>query len=109
VKAWLATIGAVIGAILLGLAVAKASNKRAAADRKDQTATDLMNTGISKQIAKGKRLRESANKDKDAAIAADKLSEERLEQMAANNESLDAIADRFNSRRLRKRSARSAT
>ncbi len=95
-------IASVLTAVVLGFAAAKSVNKKASGKRKEQRAVDMMNSGIGREIHKGKKLLEAANKDKDAAIAADVEMENQLEKMGAANESLDAIADRFNSRRLRK-------
>jgi hypothetical protein len=99
---WVATLAAVASAIVLGFAAAKSVNKRNSAQRKETRAVDMMNSGIGREIHKGKKLLEAANKDKDAAVAADVSMENQLEKMGAANESLDAIAHRFNSRRLRK-------
>ncbi len=99
---WVVALGAILSAIVLGLAAAKSVNKQSNAKRKEAKAIDKMNSGISSEIHKGKQLLEAANRDKDAAIAADVAMENQLEKMGAANESLDAIAHRFNSRRLRK-------
>ena len=99
---WVTTVASIATAIALGFIAAKSVNKKASGKRKEARAVDMMNTGISREIHKGKKLLEAANKDKDAAIAADVRMENQLEKMGASNESLDAIADRFNSRRLRK-------
>ncbi len=98
---WIITLGAVLTAAVLGAAAAKSINRQNSAKRKEGRAVDMMNSGIGREIHKGKKLLESANKDKDAAVAADVQMENQLEKMGANNESLDAIAHRFNSRRLR--------
>jgi hypothetical protein len=99
---WVTMLASVATAIVLGFVAAKSVNKKATAKRKETRAVDMMNSGIGREIHKGKKLLESANKDKDAAVAADVAMENQLEKMGAANESLDAIADRFNSRRLRK-------
>ena len=99
---WVITLGAVLTAAVLGAAAAKSINKQNSGKRKEARAVDMMNSGIGREIHKGKKLLESANKDKDAAVAADVKMENQLEKMGAANESLDAIAHRFNSRRLRK-------
>lgn len=100
---WVVTLGLVLSAILMALAGAKVIKKQASADKKEQLATDLLNSGASKQIAKGKKLLESANKDKDAGVAAEKVMEAELEKLSETNPSIDALANRFNSK-LRKRS-----
>lgn len=99
---WFTILASVATAMVLGFAAAKSVNRRQSAQRKGERAIELMNSGIGREIHKGKKLLEAANKDKDAAIAADVLMENQLEKMGAANESLDVIADRFNSRRLRK-------
>jgi hypothetical protein len=99
---WVTMLASVATAIVLGFVAAQSVNKKATAKRKETRAVDMMNSGIGREIHKGKKLLESANKDKDAAVAADVRMENQLEKMGAANESLDAIADRFNSRRLRK-------
>jgi len=95
-------LASIATACVLGFAAAQSVNKKASGKRKEQRAVDMMNSGIGREIHKGKQMMEAANKDKDAAIAADVRMENQLEKMGAANESLDAIADRFNSRRLRK-------
>ena len=98
---WVVALAAVASAVVLGLAAAKSVNRQATSKRKETRAIDMMNSGIGREIHKGKKLLEAANKDKDAAVAADVQMENQLEKMGAANESLDAIAHRFNSRRLR--------
>jgi hypothetical protein len=82
---WVVTLGMVLSAILLALAGARAVKKKASADKKEQLATDLLNSGASKQIEKGKKLLESANKDKDAGVAANKRMEDELEKLGETN------------------------
>jgi len=98
---WITTLASIATAIVLGFAAAKSVNKKASSKRKEARAVDMMNSGISREIHNGKKMMEAANRDKDAALAADVRMESQLEKMGAANESLDAIADRFNSRRLR--------
>jgi hypothetical protein len=96
---WVITAGMVLSAILMALAGAKAVKKKASANKKEQLATDLLNSGASKKIAKGKKLLESANKDKDAGVTANEVMEAELEKLGEANEDIDALADRFNSKR----------
>jgi len=100
---WVKAIGLAITAVLLALAAARASNLRINAERKEDRATDMLNSGISKEIQKGKKLTESAQVDKDKAVDARAKVEAQLDKLGKANEDLDDIADRFNSRRLRKR------
>lgn len=82
------------------LAGRKATKLHARAAVKDETATNLLNSGISKEIARGKKMVDAANKDKDKAIIANLKMKERLEVLGEVDESIDDVADRFNSRRL---------
>ena len=102
-KRWMKTAGLVLAAILLALAGAKAVKKKNSANKKEQLATDLINSGVSSKIYKGRKLLESANKDKDAGIAANEVMEAQLEKLGEANENIDDVANRFNSKRLRKR------
>ena len=99
---WVKALGLAITAMLLGLAAAKASQKKESARKKEDRATNMLNSGISKEIAKGKKLMESAQLDKDKAIVARDNAEHQLEKLGKANEDLDDIAHRFNSRKLRK-------
>jgi len=105
---WVATAAAVLTAIGLALAASKANSRRTRATKNERVATDLLNAGTSAQINKGRKLLERVNADKDAAVAADQLAADRLDKLGAKNESLDAIATRFNSRRLRGRTSNPA-
>ncbi len=99
---WLKTAGLVLAAILMALAGAKAVKKKASAAKKEDKAVELMNSSISSDIQKGKKMTESANKDKDKAAEAEKRMEAQLESMSNANEDIATIADRFNKRKLRK-------
>ena len=99
-------IASVFAAIVLVLLGAKAQSKRKAAKRKQQRAEDMLNSGISSNIEKGKQLMEAANLDKDRAVAAHAKMEAQLDKLGDRNEELDVIADRFNSKRLRSQPSR---
>jgi len=106
---WIRTLGLVLGAILLALAASKVANKKSSAKRKESKAEDLLNSGISSKLQKGKKLIKAAQKDKDQAVAAHERMESQLEKLGEANEDLDSLADRFNSRRVRERSSHTAT
>lgn len=99
---WIKTLGLIASAVLLAIMAGRAASKTAAAKSKDDRAEQLLNSGISKEIHKGKMLVDSANTDKDKAVAARKRMEVQLEKLGEANEDMDSIADGFNSRRLRK-------
>lgn len=82
------------------LAGRKATKMHARAEAKEDTATTLLNSGISKEIARGKKMVDAANRDKDKAVIANLKMQERLEMLGEADESIDDIADRFISRRL---------
>lgn len=106
---WVKTLGLVLGAIALAMAAGQAANRTAAGKRKEQQAEELLNTGISKHLQQGKKLMNAAHKDKDKAVHARKKMEQQLEKLGEANEDMDSIADRFNSRRLRKHSDDNST
>ncbi len=83
------------------LAGRKATKMHARAAAKDEVATNLLNSGISRKLVSGKKWVESANKDKDKAVIANLKMKARLEKLGETDESIDDIADRFKSRRLR--------
>ncbi len=99
---WVKTLGIVLGAILLAMAAGQAANRKASARKKEEKAQDKLNSGISSEIHKGKMLVDSANKDKDKAVAARVKMVQQLEKLGEANEDMDSIADSFNSRRLRR-------
>lgn len=99
---FVAAVGAVLTAIGLALAAATAQNRRDRASKNEQAAAILLTSNVKTEIAKGEKLQAKAETDKKAAALADDKMEARLEKLATND-SLDAIADRFNSRRLRER------
>lgn len=99
---WVAAAIAVLTAIGLALAAAQAQSRRDRATKNERAATVLLTSNVKTEIAKGEKLQASAENDKKRAALADAKMEARLETLASND-SLDAIADRFNSRRVRER------
>ena len=106
---WVKTAGLVLAAILLALAGQRVLKRRQSAQKKEDIGTNMMNSGISKNILAGKKMVDAADKDKDKAIAAEKVMEVQLEKMGGSNESIADVADRFNKRKLRKPISSSAT
>ena len=104
-KKWLAekwkTLTVVAAAIALALLGRKATKLSAKIDAKERTATDLLNSGISTKLVKGRELLEEADHDKNIGVVVRAKMEEHLEKIGEKDETLDAIADRFNSRRMR--------
>lgn len=106
---WVKTAGIVLAAILLALAGQRVLKKKASGKRKEEVGTNMMNSGISKEILAGRKMLDAADKDKDKAIAAEAVMEAQLEKMGKGNESIADIADRFNKRKLRKPISSSAS
>jgi len=106
---WFITLTTIVLAIGMALAGARSTKAKKRAAKNIDKAAALMTSKTSAEIAKGKKLREAADRDLDAGVAADKLMEERLKQWSEHDADLDAIADRFNSRRVRKPATPAAT
>lgn len=108
-KQWLLekwkTILVIVSAVAIALLGRKATKLRAEVKGKESVATDLLNSGISKKLEKGKKLIEEADKAKNKGVAVRAKLEEHLEKIGGNDETIDDIAHRFNSRRLRHDSA----
>ncbi len=99
---WLVTAGMVLTAIVLALQSGKVIRLQKRAKKKDKHAISLKNTGVSTYIHKGKKLAESAQLDKDKAVKVHERMEKNLVAMGERSESIDDIANRFNSKRVRK-------
>ena len=94
-KAKKQTVMLVIGAILLALAGAKASKRKASADRKEKKIADLMHRGVETHHAKANRLIKSADKHAKAAAKAKKDLKIRLEKISAANSDIDSVVNDF--------------
>ncbi len=99
---WIATAGMVLVAIVLALQSGKVIRLQKRAEKKDERAIDKKNSGISTYILQGRKLAESAQLDKDKAVKVHERMEDNLALMGKNSETIDDIADRFNSKRVRK-------
>jgi uncharacterized protein YoxC len=97
----ISTIVLVLSAVVFAMAGVKISRLEKRAEKKTQKSVDKLNSGVSTYIHQGKKLAESANKDLDKAVEIKKLNEKRLEALGEQNDSLDDIAHRFNSKRVR--------
>lgn len=106
---WVQTVIAGTVAIALVLLAAKVRNKRKSATKKDQRAADLIRSGVSSKIQKGKKLADSANVDKDATVEIQQRMELRIEQLGESNEDLDSVVSRFNSKRILRHRPRSSS
>lgn len=83
------------------MAAGRAASLTNRARSKDEKAIGKLNSEISKELQAGRKLVESAHKDKQKAVAIRQGMEAQLEKLGEANEDMDAIANRFNSRRLR--------
>jgi len=102
IKSKIVTIGMAIGAVLLVLSAVKASKRKKSAKRKEALADDLVSSMTFKDHKKAQKLIKSAQKDKQAAKISKEEMEYKLEKLSEQNTDIDALADAFNSRRVRK-------
>jgi hypothetical protein len=93
----------VLIAISTAWLAAAASRKFEAGRRKDERVIDMKNSQISGELAAAEKLADSADQDKKDGVAIRKRMKENIEKMGQANENMDTVADRFNSKRLRKR------
>lgn len=101
-KSKFVTIGLVLGAILLALAGARSVKRTASAERKMSKATDLMSTGVVRDVKKAQKFIRAADTDKLVALEAQVTVQKQLEKLSEANSDIDSIADAFNSRRVRR-------
>lgn len=99
---WLVTLGMLAAAIFMVLNGRKIDRLQKRAEKKNIAGIDLKNTEISTQINKGKQLVESAHKDKTRADEIRVKLEDNLKVLGERSETIDDIADRFNSKRVRR-------
>ena len=92
------TFGLIVAALLLAFAAAKASKRGDRAEKREETSKELQYGG---KIKSAERLAKAANKDKVVARKAKANIEKQLEKLSEANQDIDAIADRFNSKRVR--------
>jgi len=98
---WFITAGMVVAAVLLALAATRAVKRRGNAVKLERRSIELQNGATSRELYKSKKLLEAADKNKNEALLADDVVAKQLEKLGEANKSLDAIATRFNSKRLR--------
>lgn len=101
-KSKIVTIGMVLSAMFLVLSAVKASKKKKSAERKEALADELVESITFKDHKRAKKLIKSAQKDKQAAKISKEEMEYKLEKLSEQNTDIDALADAFNSRRVRK-------
>lgn len=101
-KRWLITAGACLSAVLLVLAGARAGRQQRRADKAEKQVESLHHDRTKAGIEKAAKLQKTAAVNKERAAATRQRMESQLEKIGETNPELDAIADRFNSRRLRK-------
>lgn len=96
------TLGMIGSVVLLVMEGRKVDRLHARANRKDTEGIALKNSQTSRHIQMGKELVESAHKDKHKAAEVKQAMEKRLDELGRDHETLDDIAHRFNSKRVRK-------
>lgn len=97
-----AVLGAVTTAVFMAMAGAKAARFEKRARNAQTNAENLLQDKTKLNVEKAAKLQREAEKHKEKAAIAKAEAEARIEELGNKNETLDDIADRFNSRRLRK-------
>lgn len=95
---WVATAGAVLTAILMVLAGAKATRLTRRAEKAEKTAEIIVQDHTKKHHEKAAKLQAGAAKDKAKAAAVKEKSKARLEALGDHDETLADLADNFNKR-----------
>jgi len=99
---WVTTLGTVFTAVLFALAATRSVKSNRKAKQKDRRVVDLLEENRSRHMEEAMDLSESAAKDKANAIERKVQAALLLEELGKKNEDIDDIADRFNSRRVRR-------
>lgn len=100
---WLKTLGAILAAILLVLAGAKVGRHKRRALRAEAQAENLLIDRTKVNLEKAAKLQKKVVVEKRKAAEAKVAAIAQLEKISEQDETLEDIADRFNSRRKRKR------
>lgn len=95
---WLATAGAVLTAILMVLAGAKATRLEKRAAKAETLAENIVQDHTKKHHVKAAKLQAGAAADKKKAAAVKEKSKLRLEALGDHDETLADLADNFNKR-----------
>lgn len=106
---WLKVAAAIASAVVLVLLGAKADKAQERRKRAEDQARDLLRANTSDAIKRGTELQRQAEGEKAKAAEARQKMEARLAKIAERNDSVAAVADRFNARRLRQRTDDTAT
>ncbi len=101
IKSKATTIGMAITAVLMVLLAAKVVNKTKAARRKEKLAVELQASLVFKDLQKSKKLIKSAERDKQTAKTSKEEMAYKLEKLSEQNTDIDALANAFNSKRVR--------
>lgn len=99
---WVATAGAVVTAIMLVLAGAKAGREKKRAKKAELKVESLHQEKTKKSIEKAVELQAKVTLHKERAELAKQSMEAKLEELGGKDETLADIAARFNGRRVRK-------
>ena len=98
---WWKTLGTILAAILLVLAGAKVGRHKRRALRAEAQAENLLIDRTRVNFEKAAKLQKKVVVEKRKAAEAKMVAIAQLEKMGDENETLEDIADRFNSRRKR--------
>lgn len=100
---WVHTLLTVLAGIAFALAGVRASRESRRASRAEQQSELLLNDRTKRNVDRAEALQEAAQRHAAKAADARIAAEQRLIQLGDEDETLDDIADRFNSRRNRVR------
>ena len=95
---WLALAGAVLTAILMVLAGAKATRLEKRANKAETDLQENIQDGTKKELAKAEKQQAGIAKDKAMAAKLKAKSKVRLEKLGDHDDTLADLADNFNKR-----------
>ncbi len=98
---WLVTLGVVLAAVAMAMNGGKIRKLQRRATRKQNAGIAKKNTGIKRDLEKSTTLMDSAQDDLDAVDAAAEAMEANIKEITRVDQTVDSIADKFNSDRKR--------
>ncbi len=99
---WLVALGTILTAVVFAMAGLKSAREQGRVADGEARIEKLKFDKTMKGINNAAKLQVKVDKGKQKVIDADKKMEEALEKLGDGNESMDVIADRFNSKRVRR-------
>ena len=99
---WLVALGTILTAIVFAMAGLKSGRQQRKVDDGEVLIERLKYDKTMKGIKVAEKLQVKVDASKKKVLAADKKMEDALESLGEGNASMDVIADRFNSKRVRR-------